>query len=157
MNSLHIKPVMLLCLLLLPSSILMRQVPITWGTPLVADSRQIHCLARNIYHESRGEPFQGKVAVAQVTLNRVLQRTWGPTICSVVFAHKQFSWTLDKSKRERDQEAWQESLAIARAVVKGTLRLPDFPALYFHTHQVFPHWKHSREQLKIIGNHIFYQ
>lgn len=154
MYSLHKKLILLLCLV--PSTFVIQQLPTTWGTPYEADSRQIHCLARNIYHESRGEPFLGKVAVAQVTLNRVLERSWGSTLCNVVFAHKQFSWTLDKTKRERDHKSWQESLTIARAMVNGSLRLPDFPALYFHTHQVFPKWRHSREQLKVIGNHIFY-
>ena len=32
--------------------------------------RQLDCLAKNIYHEAAGEPFEGKVAVAQVTMNR---------------------------------------------------------------------------------------
>ena len=32
--------------------------------------RQLSCLARNIYFEAGSEPFEGKVAVAQVTLNR---------------------------------------------------------------------------------------
>ena len=32
--------------------------------------RQLGCLAKNIYHEAGSEPFEGKAAVAQVTLNR---------------------------------------------------------------------------------------
>ena len=32
--------------------------------------RQLGCLAKNIYHEAGSEPFECKVAVAQVTLNR---------------------------------------------------------------------------------------
>ena len=37
----------------------------------VIDINQMHCLATNIYHEARGESFAGKVAVANVTHNRV--------------------------------------------------------------------------------------
>ena len=33
-------------------------------------SNQLNCLTRNIYYEAGHEPFEGKVAVAQVTLNR---------------------------------------------------------------------------------------
>jgi spore germination cell wall hydrolase CwlJ-like protein len=33
--------------------------------------RQLDCLTRNIYWEAASEPFEGKVAVAQVTMNRV--------------------------------------------------------------------------------------
>ena len=32
--------------------------------------KQLDCLTRNIYWEAASEPFEGKVAVAQVTLNR---------------------------------------------------------------------------------------
>ena len=28
------------------------------------------CLALNIYHEARGEPLKGQIAVASVTMNR---------------------------------------------------------------------------------------
>ena len=35
------------------------------------DINQMHCLATNIYHEARGESYAGKVAVANVTMNRV--------------------------------------------------------------------------------------
>ena len=34
-------------------------------------TRQLECLANNIYWEAASEPFEGKVAVAQVTMNRV--------------------------------------------------------------------------------------
>ena len=33
--------------------------------------RELECMALNIYREAGNEPFEGKVAVAQVTLNRV--------------------------------------------------------------------------------------
>ena len=33
--------------------------------------KQLDCLAINIYREAGHEPFEGKVAVAQVTMNRV--------------------------------------------------------------------------------------
>src|SRR5262245_36780890 len=32
---------------------------------------ELHCLAENIYYESRGEPLAGQYAVAEVTMNRV--------------------------------------------------------------------------------------
>jgi len=34
-------------------------------------TQQLECLTRNIYWEAASEPFEGKVAVAQVTMNRV--------------------------------------------------------------------------------------
>jgi len=42
------------------------------STPITMEERdrQLTCLAKNIYHEAASEPFEGKVAVAQVTINR---------------------------------------------------------------------------------------
>jgi N-acetylmuramoyl-L-alanine amidase len=116
----------------------------------------VECLAKNIYHEARGEGLAGKVAVAQVTVNRVKSRQFQSTICGVVYAPSQFSWTLDKRKRVRDQRAWQASVEIARAVLTQTVRLPHFPALYFHTPQVNPRWNRDKTVVARIGNHIFY-
>jgi hypothetical protein len=48
-------------------------------------ARQLDCLTRNIYWESATEPFEGKVAVAQVTINRVESGRFAPDICGVVY------------------------------------------------------------------------
>ena len=47
--------------------------------------KQLDCLTRNIYWEAASEPFEGKVAVAQVTLNRVESGRFAPTVCGVVY------------------------------------------------------------------------
>lgn len=47
-------------------------------------SKDIDCLAKNIYYEAGMEPEEGKVAVAMVTINRVRDGRFGKTICSVV-------------------------------------------------------------------------
>lgn len=122
----------------------------------LAKYSDIECLARNIYHEARGEPLEGKIAVAQVTVNRVKSRQFQNTVCAVVYAPHQFSWTLDKRKRVRDQRAWQASVQIARAVLTQTIKFPDFHALYFHTPQVNPRWSRDKTVVARIGNHIFY-
>ena len=41
------------------------------------------CLAQAIYFESRGEPLDGQVAVAEVVLNRVHDRRFPSTVCGV--------------------------------------------------------------------------
>ena len=52
-----------------------------------AQQRQqdLMCLARNVYHESRGEPMAGQYAVAEVTMNRVASRHFPDTVCDVVY------------------------------------------------------------------------
>ena len=56
-------------------------------SPVTAELRQkqLNCLARNIYHEAGGEPFEGKVAVAQVTINRAESGDFPSDICQVVY------------------------------------------------------------------------
>ena len=48
------------------------------------DVDQVHCLAKNIYFEARGESMQGKIAVASVTMNRVHNARFPDTVCGVV-------------------------------------------------------------------------
>jgi len=121
-----------------------------------ATNAELLCLAKNIYYEARGEPIHGKIAVAQVTLNRVTHRTeFQSSICQVVYAKHQFSWTMEQHREPRG-EAWLEAKAIAKAVVVGTVYLPKFNALYFHNLTVKPQWNKTKELVAKIGNHIFY-
>lgn len=121
-----------------------------------ATNAEIMCLAKNIYYEARGEPMHGKIAVAQVTLNRVTHRTqFEASICGVVYAKHQFSWTMEKHREPRG-EAWREAQALAKAVLVGTVHLPEFKALYFHNLTVNPRWNKTKELVARIGNHIFY-
>tara|TARA_B110000503_G_scaffold40526_1_gene66591 strand:+ start:1074 stop:1730 length:657 start_codon:yes stop_codon:yes gene_type:complete len=46
--------------------------------------QQITCLAENIYFEARGESFKAKIAVANVTRNRVEDHRWPSTYCEVI-------------------------------------------------------------------------
>ena len=121
-----------------------------------ATNAELLCLAKNIYYEARGEPMRGKIAVAQVTLNRVTHRTeFQSSICGVVYAKHQFSWTMGQYREPRGP-AWREAQAIAKAVIIGTVHLPDFKALYFHNLTVQPQWNRTKELVARIGNHIFY-
>lgn len=149
---------------ILSLGILCLALPLTLGFSNLHDGKKlpqarwtdVECLAKNIYHESRNQPLEGQIAVAQVTLNRVRNPQFQNTVCGAVYAPSQFSWTLDKRKRVRDQQAWRASVNIARAVLTQSFKLPDFPALYFHTPQVNPRWSRGKKVLAKIGDHIFY-
>ena len=43
-----------------------------------------HCLAQNIYFEAGNQPLAGKIAVANVTLNRVEHDKFPNNVCDVV-------------------------------------------------------------------------
>jgi spore germination cell wall hydrolase CwlJ-like protein len=119
-------------------------------------TQQILCLAKNIYFEARGEPHQGKLAVAQVTLNRTKHWQFRGSVCSVVYQPRQFSWTL-KPALIKDYWAWQEAKQLAHDMLTGKLVLEGFDALYFHTKQIKPKWKKHKKAVTVIGNHVFYK
>lgn len=126
--------------------------------------RQIACLAENIYYEAAGESLPGKIAVGQVTMNRVKSGLFRPTVCQVVHQASQFSWTLDKPKalilngKGVNHEAWQSSMAVARKIILENERLPSVgDSLFYHTTAIHPSWANKFQKVTIVGNHIFYR
>lgn len=122
-------------------------------------SQDFECLARNIYHEAGVESAEGKFAVAQVTLNRLRHGRWGRSICAVVYAPAQFSWTLKQQLRDaRPQGAlWENSRAVAKSVLEQGYRVPVLEsAILYHADYVAPKWAPRVNRLQQIGRHIFY-
>ncbi len=128
-------------------------------------SQQLECLTRNIYWEAATEPFEGKVAVAQVTINRVESGRFAKDICGVVYQKNvvydrvvcQFSWFCDGSSKVRPiyPAHWKEAEEVAKKVLLEGFRLPSVKnALYFHADYVKPQW--GKPQVAKFGRHIFY-
>ncbi len=128
--------------------------------------QQLDCLAINIYREAGYEPFEGKVAVAQVTMNRVAAGKFGKDVCGVVYQKNvvmekvvcQFSWACDSVHRNRPigKEAYNESYEVAKKVLLEGFRLSVLKdAIYYHATYVNPRWPH--EKIGTIGQHIFYR
>lgn len=126
---------------------------------------RLACLAINIYREAGYEPFEGKVAVAQVTLNRVEHPNFPKDVCAVVYQKNrfmekivcQFSWYCDSTHRSRpiNNVAYQESYEVAKKVMLEGFRLDSIKdALYYHADYVNPKWNLKR--VAKIGRHIFY-
>ena len=127
--------------------------------------KQLECMAMNIYREAGAEPFEGKVAVAQVTMNRVAKGTFGKDVCGVVYQKNvimekvvcQFSWACDSAARTKpvNNAAYQESYEVAKKVLLEGFKLDILKnALYYHANYVNPRW--PLQKIGQIGNHIFY-
>ena len=117
----------------------------------------VECLTKNIYYEARGEDDRGKMAVAHVTLNRLKTGYLGNSICKVVYAKKQFSWTLLKKLPQPNSKLWSESELIARKVLAGYRVRGLAKSLYYHaTYIKDPKWADTRHEVGQIGNHVFY-
>ena len=128
--------------------------------------KQLNCLAINIYREAGHEPFEGKVGVAQVTMNRVKDGRFGNDVCGVVYQKNvvmervvcQFSWACDSVHRNRpiNKAAYNESYEVAKKVLLEDFRLSVLKdALYYHAVYVNPQWKLVK--IGKIGQHIFYK
>jgi spore germination cell wall hydrolase CwlJ-like protein len=137
------------------------------GFTSVADrTKQLDCLAKNIYWEAASEPFEGKVAVAQVTMNRLESGRFAKDVCGVVYQKNvvydrvicQFSWFCENNHKVRPVHPalFKESEEVAKKVLLENFRLPSMKdALYYHADYVSPGWK--KPKIGKIGAHIFYK
>ena len=128
--------------------------------------KQLQCMAKNIYWEAASEPFEGKVAVAQVTLNRVASGKFPATVCGVVYQKTktvekvvcQFSWLCENNHLVKPlaEKQHRESEEVAKMVMLEGFRLPRLnEAMYYHADYVNPRW--NKEKITQIGHHVFYK
>jgi len=128
----------------------------------MADGRE--CLALNIYHEARGEPEVGKIAVGEVVMNRVADPHFPNDVCAVVkqkgriFKNRcHFSWWCDGlSDRPTDAQAWTEAQGLADKILAGQAADPTGGALWYHADSVAPDWGSKLAPGPKIGHHQFY-
>lgn len=126
------------------------------SSPMKFTAADKDCLAKNIYYEAGIEPIEGKYAVGQVTINRLQQRKWGNSICKVVHAPKQFSWTLRKHHERPRGAAWEDSQRVAAHILSGARVRPLLNAQHYHADYVKPKWAARVAKIQQIGRHIFY-
>ena len=125
--------------------------------------KQLACLSKNIYFEAGRESFEGKVAVAQVTINRVNSGKFPSDLCDVVFQRTkvvdkivcQFTWSCERGPMVKPNIHYTESQEVAKKVLLENFRLPSLQgAMYYHADYVNPNW--NLPKITKIGRHIFY-
>lgn len=117
--------------------------------------KQLDCLVKNAYHEAYGEGPLGMLLVTQVVLNRAKNKK---NYCEVIYAYKQFSWTLKKEKKISEKE----KLEIKRLILRfynNELTVPEKykSATHFHAIYVKPYWSRKLKPVGRYRNHVFYQ
>ena len=116
---------------------------------------EIECLAHNVYFEASGESFQGKLAVAQVTMNRLNTTKKRNSVCNVVYEKRnkicQFSWVCSKGRKIKSIKAYEESKAAAYYAYYDLMRIEGIKDyLYFRRCCLY------RKRKLVIGNHMFF-
>ena len=138
------------------------------------ENNEVYCMAQNIYFEAGNQPLAGKIAVAQVVLNRLEHPNYPTTMCDVIYQAKwkenwlgnlvpirhqcQFSWFCDgKSDDPVDSPTWMNSLKVAADVVQGKYGDITEGSTHYHSIYVNPYWADSLNETVVINEHIFYK
>lgn len=111
----------------------------------------IKIMANAVYGESRGEPFEGQVAVAAVILNRVESPNFPNTPSGVIFQPRAFTAVADG-------QIWLEPNETAKKAVMQAINGWDPTGgciYYFNPETATSEWIWSRPQVITIGQHIF--
>ena len=115
------------------------------------------CLAGAIYFESKGEPIDGQLAVAEVVINRARSGRYPPDVCGVVKQRGQFSFVRggEIPVIDTDRAHYRTALAVAKVAMGKAWESSAPQALYFHARRVTA----SGRMVKVaaIGNHVFYR
>lgn len=128
-----------------------------------APARELDCLALNMYHEARGEGGAGMMAVGMVTMNRLIDGRYGDSVCEVVYAPDQFSWTGLKGLQKPRGSTWALAKRFAydiyhqrlSAQQDGWIDDTNGATHYYNPHKVDPAWQREGFNKLDIGNHKF--
>jgi len=120
----------------------------------VAADAEMRCLATAVYYESRGEPLEGQLAVAQAIRNRVASGRYAQSICGVIDQPGQFSF--DRTRAPRSGTDWTTAQAIAKVAMHDLWPAMAPKALSFHATRVSPGWG-GKARIAQIGRHVFYR
>jgi N-acetylmuramoyl-L-alanine amidase len=115
------------------------------------------CLAAAIYFESKGEPIDGQLAVAEVIINRAKSGRFPDDVCSVVKQRGQFSFVRGGTIPEIDdaRASYRTAVAVAKVAMAKAWQSSAPQALYFHARSEPMGGRVVR--VAAIGNHVFYR
>jgi len=146
--------------------------------------KEISCLQKNLYFEARDQPENGQLAVAWVTINRVLHEKYPNSICKVVHQgiHTKngtpvrnackFSWYCDGKSDEPNRKnkienmAWNYAHTLATTMVTACMMRyngtkcpsdPTYGAIFYHNPRTSsPKWAAVKKKTVVVGEHAFY-
>ncbi len=115
----------------------------------------IELMAKLVYGESRGEPYEGKVAVVSVVLNRVLDKQFPNTIKEVVLQKNAFSCVINNNIEAYPDKSCYDAVYDA---LRG--KDPTNNALFFYNPSITTcSWMKqiSKIDSTSIGHHVFFK
>ena len=116
-----------------------------------AASGDVDLIARAVYGEARGEPYEGQVAVAAVILNRVRSASFPNTVSGVIYQPGAFDAVSDGQLYLTPDSA---AYRAARDAMAGWD--PTGGCIYYYNPKTATSkWIRSRPVMRTIGDHVF--
>ena len=109
----------------------------------------VYILACLVYHEARGESFEGQVAVVEVVLNRMLSDYFPDTVEEVVFQKYGDVWQFSPAPYLYSAEPDKEQYLAAHTAIEEREHILSEDTVYFSTAP------YNESVDMIIGNHYF--
>ncbi len=125
--------------------------------------KELTLLAMCVYGESRSEPYEGKLSIAHVVMNRVKEQSWyGKTVKEVLLKPYQFSCFDRRDPNYKKlfhptPDAWKQCFKAAWNAYSELSEDPTLGANHYCRHDIEPPWKQAMELKKRIGNHEFFK
>lgn len=132
-----------------------KSIPVTYRNPISITDEDLEVFALVVAAEAYWEPYEGKLAVANVILNRLLEGRYGNTVYDVVTAPGQFSgYNYIDNYRGRDLS---DCYAACKEALSGKNNIGDY--IFFHADSyvnAHDEWLLFTSWYRIDG-HIFFK
>lgn len=117
----------------------------------------IECVAKVVHHEAGNQPLTGKLAVAQVIVNRAESGRFPGKVCDVANQPGQF-FRLAAYNPARNTPMWRAAVDAARAALSGQGNDVTRGAMFFHSAAARPdRFFRSRQRVVQLHDQVFYR
>lgn len=113
---------------------------------------ELYLLATVVAMEALSEPYEGKLAVANVVVNRMLDGYWGDSISDVVYAKGQFSGANSGRVEKFESKVTDSCKRAAVEALAGNNNIGNYMYFIMKNRASYSSYK----KYYILGNHCFY-
>lgn len=126
--------------------------PVTYRDPITFTDEEYKLMSVVIAMEALYEPYEGKVAVANVIINRILDGYWGDTLNEVIYAPGQFTGANSGRVELFWNQADDDCMRAAKQAASGYNNIDDY--MFFCSLKKADYSKYYRYY--VLSGHCFY-
>lgn len=137
----------------------LKNVEVTYNPTMDVTDEEVWLLATVVSWESGNEPYEGKLAVANVVLNRVRSNRYPSTITGVIYQRSQFSGVSDgaggpstRFKARLEKGPSNDCIKAAKEALSGVNNIGTY--LSFRSTRIAEYDRYA--SYTVIGSHVFY-